>query len=44
MAGKDLALLEDCNFLPKPYPPTRLAEVVRASLDRPVNKTLSRVG
>ena len=44
MAGKDLALLEDCNFLPKPYPPTRLAEVVRDSLDRPVNKALSRAG
>jgi len=33
MAGKDLALLEGFNFLPKPYPPTRLAEVVRECLD-----------
>ncbi len=33
MAGKDLALLEGFNFLPKPYPPSRLAEVVRECLD-----------
>jgi CheY-like chemotaxis protein len=33
MAGKDLALLDGFNFLPKPYPPTRLAEVVRECLD-----------
>jgi CheY-like chemotaxis protein len=33
MAGKDLALLEGFNFLPKPYPPTRLAAVVRECLD-----------
>jgi hypothetical protein len=33
MAGKDLALLEGFNFLPKPYPPTRLAELVRECLD-----------
>jgi CheY-like chemotaxis protein len=33
MSGKDFALLEGFNFLPKPYPPTRLAEVVRESLD-----------
>lgn len=33
MAGKDLALLEGFNFLPKPYPPARLAEVVRECLD-----------
>lgn len=33
MAGKDLALLEGFNFLPKPYPPTRLAQVVRECLD-----------
>ena len=32
MAGKDLALLEGFNFLPKPYPPARLAEVVRECL------------
>ena len=36
MAGKDLALLEGFNFLPKPYPPTRLAEVVRECLDLPL--------
>jgi CheY-like chemotaxis protein len=35
MAGKDLALLEGFNFLPKPYPPTRLAEVIRECLDKP---------
>ncbi len=33
MAGKDLALLEGFNFLPKPYPPVRLAEMVRECLD-----------
>jgi CheY-like chemotaxis protein len=33
MAGKDLALLAGFNFLPKPYPPSRLAEVVRACLN-----------
>jgi signal transduction histidine kinase len=33
MSGKDFALLEGFNFLPKPYPPTRLAEVVRQCLD-----------
>jgi two-component system, cell cycle sensor histidine kinase and response regulator CckA len=33
MAGKDLALLEGFNFLPKPYPPSRLAEVVRDCLN-----------
>ena len=33
MSGKDFALLEGFNFLPKPYPPTRLAEVVRKCLD-----------
>jgi two-component system cell cycle sensor histidine kinase/response regulator CckA len=33
MAGKDIALLEGFNFLAKPYPPTRLAQVVRESLD-----------
>jgi two-component system, cell cycle sensor histidine kinase and response regulator CckA len=38
MAGKDLALLEGCNFLPKPYPPTRLAEVVRECLDQELRK------
>ena len=33
LSGKDFALLEGFNFLPKPYPPTRLAEVVRNCLD-----------
>jgi two-component system, cell cycle sensor histidine kinase and response regulator CckA len=33
MAGKDIALLEGFNFLPKPYPPTRLAHLVRECLD-----------
>lgn len=33
MSGKDFALLEGFNFLPKPYPPTRLAEAVRQCLD-----------
>ena len=33
MAGKDIALLEGFNFLAKPYPPHRLAQVVRECLD-----------
>ena len=33
MAGKDIALLEGFNFLAKPYPPSRLANVVRECLD-----------
>ncbi|HEV7928387.1 MAG TPA: ATP-binding protein [Verrucomicrobiae bacterium] len=33
MAGKDIALLEGFNFLPKPYPPSRLAHMVRECLD-----------
>jgi two-component system, cell cycle sensor histidine kinase and response regulator CckA len=33
MAGKDIALLEGFNFLPKPYAPSRLALVVRECLD-----------
>jgi signal transduction histidine kinase len=33
MAGKDIALLEGFNFLAKPYPPSRLANVVRDCLD-----------
>lgn len=33
MAGKDIALLEGFNFLPKPYPPSRLAQMVRECLD-----------
>ena len=37
MAGKDIALLEGCNFLAKPYPPSRLAQFVRECLDGPPN-------
>jgi CheY-like chemotaxis protein len=33
MAGNDIALLEGFNFLAKPYPPSRLAQVVRECLD-----------
>jgi two-component system, cell cycle sensor histidine kinase and response regulator CckA len=33
MAGKDIALLEGFNFLAKPYPPSKLAQAVRESLD-----------
>ncbi len=33
MAGKDIALLEGFNFLAKPYPPSKLAQVVRECLD-----------
>lgn len=33
MAGKDIALLEGFNFLAKPYPPTRLASMVRDCLN-----------
>jgi signal transduction histidine kinase/ActR/RegA family two-component response regulator len=33
MAGKDIALLDGFNFLPKPYPPQRLAHQVRECLD-----------
>ncbi len=33
MAGKDIALMEGFNFLAKPYPPSRLASVVRECLD-----------
>ncbi len=33
MAGKDIAMLDGFNFLPKPYPPTKLAQLVRECLD-----------
>ncbi len=34
MAGKDTTLLAGFNFLPKPYPPSRLAELVRICLNK----------
>jgi len=39
MAGKDIALLEGFNFLAKPYPPSRLAQVVRECLDGKNDRT-----
>ncbi|MEP6663076.1 MAG: response regulator [Verrucomicrobiota bacterium] len=36
MAGKDMAAIAGFNFLPKPYPPSRLAEMVRSCLNKPV--------
>jgi CheY-like chemotaxis protein len=37
MAGRDIALLEGFNFLPKPYPPIKLAQLVRECLNvRPI--------
>jgi len=40
MAGKDIALLEGFNFLAKPYPPSKLAQVVRESLNgKPPSQT-----
>ena len=33
MAGRDIALLEGFNFLPKPYPPVKLAQLVRECLN-----------
>ncbi len=39
MAGKDIALLEGFNFLAKPYPPSRLAQVVRECLDGKLGAT-----
>jgi signal transduction histidine kinase/CheY-like chemotaxis protein len=35
ISGKDIAMLEGLNFLPKPYPPGRLAQLVRECLDAP---------
>ena len=35
MASSDLPLLEGFNFLPKPYPPSKLAQFVRECLEAP---------
>ena len=37
MAGKDVAVLKEKIFLPKPYCPTKLLEVLRQCLDGPAN-------
>jgi signal transduction histidine kinase/CheY-like chemotaxis protein len=39
MAGKDIALLEGFNFLAKPYPPSRLTQVVRECLDGKLDRS-----
>ncbi|MEO5803318.1 MAG: response regulator [Verrucomicrobiota bacterium] len=39
MAGQDTALLVGFNFLPKPYPPSRLAELVRFCLNKEPDKS-----
>jgi PAS domain S-box-containing protein len=38
MAGKDASLLEDRNFLPKPYSIGKLAQFVRECLDAPLKQ------
>jgi two-component system, cell cycle sensor histidine kinase and response regulator CckA len=42
MAGKDTALLTGFNFLPKPYPPSRLAEMVRICLNQEPGEFVSK--
>jgi hypothetical protein len=37
MAGKDVAVLQNKNFLLKPYCPTKLLEILRRSFDGPAN-------
>ena len=37
LAGGDLAILQDKNFLPKPYRPAKLLEMLRQCLDGPTN-------
>jgi two-component system, cell cycle sensor histidine kinase and response regulator CckA len=44
MAGKDLALMEGFNFLPKPYPPARLAQMVRECLNAGASANRDRPG
>ncbi|MEO7300631.1 MAG: response regulator [Verrucomicrobiota bacterium] len=43
MAGQDTALLAGFNFLPKPYPPSRLAEVIRLCLNNRAENPRSAV-
>ena len=39
--GQDILLLEDQNFLPKPYSISRLAQFVRECLDTPLKRKAS---
>ena len=38
MAGRDVSLLEDRNFLPKPYSIGKLTRFVRECLDSPLKR------